>query len=214
MKTYKKIILGIALILIIFIALLIGINIGNKNSIQKPLSELQKLTDAREENSFVKTKDHLAEVNSSVELIWESIRNSETLSSKTDSSGNPIYGSVTDIASLEAAINADNQNLIDSIKNDPNKYGITANIIQNMKLQGFSFGTVQTPGIYIAQGADTQSKPEFAQGYYNDFTTSGTVLHNSGYVSGCAWSRYMIVRANAGDYINGHGSLIGIIPTT
>ena len=131
MKTYKKIILGIVLILIIFIALLIGINIGNKNSIQKPLSELQKLTETSEENSFITTEEHLSEVNSSIQSgieqgkseIWESIRNSETLSSKTDSSGNPIYGNVNDLSSLENAIATDNNALkprylatIDSIR--------------------------------------------------------------------------------------------------
>ena len=106
----KKIVLGIILILIIIITLLIGISIGNKNTIQRQLGETQKLTETNEGNSFVKTLDHLSEVNSSVQSIWESIRNSETLSSKTDSSGNYIYTGVNDVSSLEKAIEEDNNN--------------------------------------------------------------------------------------------------------
>ena len=116
MKKIKKLILGIILVLSIIIALLIGISIGNRNTIQKQLEETQKLTATSDENSYITTADHLAEVNSSVQsgieqgklAIWESIRNSEVLSGKTDSSGNPIYGNVTDIESLENAISSDN----------------------------------------------------------------------------------------------------------
>ena len=116
MKKFQKLILGIILVLLMIITLLIGISIGNKNTIQKQLEETQKLTATSDENTYVKTTDHLSEVNTSLQTgieqgklsIWESIRNSEVLSGKTDSSGNSIYGNVTDLESLENAISADN----------------------------------------------------------------------------------------------------------
>ena len=113
MKKIQKVILGILIIILITIlCILMAIKVGNKNTIQKQLEETQKLTETREENSFVKTTDHLTEVNSSVQSIWESIRNSEVLSGKTDIAGNPIYGNVTDIESLENAITNDNDSYL------------------------------------------------------------------------------------------------------
>ena len=106
------------IILITIICALIAIKVNNKNIIQNQLEKTQKLTATREENSFVKTTDHLSEVNSGVQSIWESIRNSEVLSSRTDSSGNSIYGNVTDIESLENAISIDNNNFYNTGKID------------------------------------------------------------------------------------------------
>ena len=111
MKKNQKLILGILIIILIsIICALISINLQNKNIIQKQSKEVEKLAEVNQNNSYITTSDHLAEVNSSVQSIWESIRNSETLSSKTDSSGNSIYGNVTDLNSLESAITADNEN--------------------------------------------------------------------------------------------------------
>lgn len=107
----KKIILIVILIIIIFIiSLLIGMNIKNKNIIQKQAGEKQKLTETSEENSYITTKDHFAEVKEAESSIWESIRNSEILSVKTDSFGNYIYEGVNDVGSLEKAIEEDNNN--------------------------------------------------------------------------------------------------------
>ena len=71
MKKFQKLILGIILVLLIIIALLIGISIGNRNTIQKQLEETQKLTATSEENSYITTADHLAEVNASVAKLTE-----------------------------------------------------------------------------------------------------------------------------------------------
>ena len=62
----KKLVLGIILVLLMIITLLIGISIGNKNIIQKQLEETQKLTATSDENSYITTENHLAEINSSV----------------------------------------------------------------------------------------------------------------------------------------------------
>ena len=67
----KKIVLGIILILLIIITLLIGISIGNKNIIQKQLKGAEKLTETNQDNSYIRTADHLAEVNSSVAKLTE-----------------------------------------------------------------------------------------------------------------------------------------------
>ena len=71
MKKFQKLILGIILVLLMIITLLIGINIGNKNTIQKQLEETQKLTTTSDENTYITTADHLTEVNASVAKLTE-----------------------------------------------------------------------------------------------------------------------------------------------
>ena len=66
----KKIVLGIILVLII-ILLLIGISINNKNIIQKQVKEAEKLAEANQDNSYITTAEHLAEVNASVAKLTE-----------------------------------------------------------------------------------------------------------------------------------------------
>ena len=66
----KKIVLGIILILIT-ISLLIGISMSNKNIIQKQVKEAEKLTETNQDNSYITTADHLAEVNASVAKLTE-----------------------------------------------------------------------------------------------------------------------------------------------
>ena len=63
----KKIVLTILLIFIVsIISFFIGMNIQNKNTIQKQLKEVEKLAETSEENSYITTADHLSEVNASV----------------------------------------------------------------------------------------------------------------------------------------------------
>ena len=72
MKKSKNLILGILIIVLItIICILIAIKVGNKNIIQKQLEETQKLTATSEENSYITTEDHLAEVNASVAKLVE-----------------------------------------------------------------------------------------------------------------------------------------------
>ena len=66
----KKILLGIILVLIIML-LLIGISINNKNIIQKQVKEAEKLAEANQDNSYITTAEHLAEVNASVAKLTE-----------------------------------------------------------------------------------------------------------------------------------------------
>ena len=72
MKKNKKLMLGIMIIVLItIICVLIAIKVDNKNIIQKQSEKSQKLTETSEENSFVTTKTHLAEVNDSVTKLTE-----------------------------------------------------------------------------------------------------------------------------------------------
>ena len=173
----KKILLTILLIFIVaIISFFIGTNVANKSIIRNQSIETQKLTATSEENGYVKTTDHLSEVNTSLQTgieqgklaIWEAIRNSEVLSAKTDSSGNPIYGNVTDIESLENAISSDNDNSAQS-----GKITIDGYIKHTLRFSGhFACRNTATFRIIITNGVIT-SCTLLSNGQNQDTCTAG-----------------------------------------
>ena len=72
MRKNKKLMLGILIIVLItIICVLIAIKVDNKNIIQKQVKEAEKLAEANQDNSYITTAEHLAEVNASVAKLTE-----------------------------------------------------------------------------------------------------------------------------------------------
>ena len=72
MNKFQKLILGILIIVLItIICILIAIKVGNKNIIQNQSKEAEKLAETNQDNSYITTEDHLAEVNASVSKLTE-----------------------------------------------------------------------------------------------------------------------------------------------
>ena len=114
----RKLVLGIILVLLMIITLLIGISIGNKNIIQKQLEKTQKLTATSDENSYITTEDHLAEVNASFSKLTEfksAIANyiieaggvAPESTANTTTFGNSIKNIVTEVTKDATATSAD-----------------------------------------------------------------------------------------------------------
>ena len=68
----KKIVLIILLIFIVaIISFFIGTNVINKSIIRNRSKEAEKLTETNQNNSYITTEDHLAELNASVVKLTE-----------------------------------------------------------------------------------------------------------------------------------------------
>lgn len=119
MKRKEKLLIGVlTIILVCTICILIVQKVESKRIVAQQISETQKLSETKEENSFIKTTTHLGEINNSLnegveegkDQVWKAIN--EKLSNRLYTNNDKIYNNINSVDALEIAINADNDNYV------------------------------------------------------------------------------------------------------